>query len=163
MEARLCTIALSLMLSLISIFSFAQSESEQTSHLTRMANTHSETNSIAHKLESVLAADGIASAVDMFDIMYSEPSQYSINEQEMTDLALSLLLAGKIDQSVAIWQLTVQAYPQSWQAYENLGNAYLAQLNFDAAEKCFDRATDLKSTNDLNQDNYPTVLLKIIN
>lgn len=161
MEARLISIASLVVLFLLNTVSFAQGENEQLARFNSAAIHQSmvSRSSVASQLEHTLATDGIESVMDMFDLMRSEPLQYQTNEREMTELGMALMLAGKTDESITILHLTTQTYSNSWQAYENLGNAYLAQGKLLQAEQCFDKAADLKGINDLQQDNtYPQII-----
>lgn len=164
MEARLCHFALSIVFFFVSTVSFAQSETQRQGYLNNATNTSLKaTISVADKLEATLASNDIESAIDLYEIMRSEPLKYRTNEKEMTQLGLSLMLKGQIDASIAVLQFTTQSYPLSWLAHENLGNAYLVQGNLKAAENSFDKATDLKGSDDIEQEHFGSFSAKIIN
>ena len=165
MEARHCSLILLAVLVFCHTISFAQSESEQIAHLNRAAvqQAAASRSSIADQLESALALDGIAGMTDMFYLMRSEPHQYHSDEAALTTLGRKLITAGNLSECIALLQLTTQLYPNSWQVYEQLGNAHLANGNLAEAEQCFDKATERKSTNELQPDNELHLSAKIFN
>lgn len=160
MEIRMCRLAFTTVVFLLSITLFAQSEKNFETNTTYYSTP---TISVAHKLEQVMAVEDLETAIDMFEIMRSEPQKYRIVEQEMSDLAWALFANGKTDQSIAILQMNTQAFPKSFQAFENLGNAYLHIVNMDKAEKAYDKAAEIKGLNELQNEQPNLYIVKIVN
>jgi CubicO group peptidase (beta-lactamase class C family) len=72
-----------------------------------------------------------------------------VNEAQMNRLGYSLLGLKRLKDAIAVFKLNVEDYPQSSNAYDSLGEAYMIDGNKDLAIKNYERSIELdpKNTN----------------
>lgn len=80
--------------------------------------------SLAIAFADVILEKGIAAGLTYFK-ENKNSSIYAINENEMNSAGYQLLQTGKIKESIEVFKLNVKAFPQSGNAYDSLGEAYL--------------------------------------
>ncbi|HJZ81635.1 MAG TPA: serine hydrolase [Pyrinomonadaceae bacterium] len=87
---------------------------------------------IATTLYKIITTEGIDPAIGMYrDLKKNRPSDFDFQEGELSNLGFNLLGQKKIKEALKVFQLNVEAYPQSSKVYDSLGEAYM--LNGDKA------------------------------
>ena len=82
--------------------------------------------SIVQTLSATIPASGIDVAIKQYhDLKTAEPATYNFDEGELNTLGYELLHSHKFREAIRILQLNVEAYPQSSNAYDSLGEAYM--------------------------------------
>jgi uncharacterized membrane protein len=82
--------------------------------------------SIAETLSATIASSGIDAAAKQYhDLKAAEPSTYNFDEGELNSLGYQLIGTKKFKEAISILQLNVEAYPQSSNVYDSLGEAYM--------------------------------------
>ncbi len=104
--------------------------------------------SIAEALASVIQQSGVAAALAQFQQMRARPSEYSLSESEMNNLGYYFLNTRKqTDAAVAVFQLNVESFPASANAYDSLGEAYLAGGDKARAIANYQKSVELNPQN----------------
>jgi putative intracellular protease/amidase len=85
------------------------------------------------------------------------PNWPSFNEDNMNLAAYYLLNKKEYDNAVKVFQLITHEYPNSWNAFDSLGEAYLAAGNTADAKLNYQKSLDLYP----NNDNAKKVLAQI--
>ncbi len=84
--------------------------------------------SIARTLSSTIKEKGIDAAVAQYrDIKAKNAAEYDLGQGEMNQLGYGLLRSNRVDDAIAIFSLNVEAFPQSWNVYDSLAEAYAAK------------------------------------
>jgi tetratricopeptide (TPR) repeat protein len=87
--------------------------------------------SITGVLSATIAASGLDSAIAQYHrLRATQPAVYDFDEPELNSLGYTFLRLGKFADAIGIFRLNVQAYPQSANTYDSLGEAYM-----DAGDK----------------------------
>ena len=82
--------------------------------------------SIAETLSATISAGGVDQAVKQYhELKAALPKTYNFDEDELNTLGYQLLRASKFKNAIRIFQLNVEAYPQSANAYDSLGEGYM--------------------------------------
>jgi uncharacterized membrane protein len=82
--------------------------------------------SIADTLSATIASSGIDQAAKQYhELKAAAPSTYDFDENEVNSLGYQLLQADKYKQAIRIFQLNVEAYPQSGNTWDSLAEAYM--------------------------------------
>jgi uncharacterized membrane protein len=77
-------------------------------------------------LSATIASTGIDQAIQQYHhLKAAEPATYNFDEAELNTLGYQLLRAKKFKEAIRIFQLNVEAYPQSANTYDSLGEAYM--------------------------------------
>ena len=86
--------------------------------------------SIAETLSATLASSGIDAAVEQYHrFKAANPATYNFEESQLNGLGYELLRSRKFDDAIRIFQLNVEAYPQSGNVYDSLAEAYMDEGN----------------------------------
>jgi tetratricopeptide (TPR) repeat protein len=68
-------------------------------------------------------------------------------EDGINGLGYQLLRAKRVEDAIRVFQLNVELYPESWNVYDSLGEAYLNHGDKDLAIKNYRRSVDLNPAN----------------
>ena len=104
--------------------------------------------SISETLSATIASSGVDQAVKQYhDFRTAESSAYDFDEGELNALGYQLIRAKKFKESIRILQLNVEAYPQSSNTYDSLGEAYLDDGNQAQAIANYQKSLQLNPKN----------------
>ena len=104
--------------------------------------------SIAQTLSETIAAGGIDRAIQQYhEVKAASPAAYNFNEDELNNLGYQLVRDHKFDQAIRIFQLNVEAYPQSGNVYDSLGEGYMDAGNKAQAIVNYQRSLQLNPKN----------------
>jgi imidazolonepropionase-like amidohydrolase len=101
-------------------------------------------SSIASVIRDVLDSDGIASARSRSIALHdSRPDSLRFGEHELNGLGYWLLQQDRVAEAVAVFQMNVDAYPESPNAWDSLGEGLLVAGRLEDARDAFHRAVRL--------------------
>ncbi len=82
--------------------------------------------SIAETLSATITSGGIDAAAKQYhDLKAIEPSTYNFDEDVLNNLGYEFIRAKKFKEAIRLFQLNVEAYPQSSNVYDSLAEAYM--------------------------------------
>ncbi len=100
--------------------------------------------SICEPLSATLLESGVAAAVQQYyQLRQEQAGQFDWSENQLNMLGYQLLFRSMNDEAIRIFQLNVEAYPQSANPYDSLGEAYAAVGDRERAIACYERALEL--------------------
>jgi CubicO group peptidase (beta-lactamase class C family) len=102
--------------------------------------------SLAFALYGEVMKNGVSKGVDWFQ-KNKDASEFLLKEGEMNMLGYKLLQSGMIKRSIEIFKLNVQEFPESGNAFDSLGEAYLADGDKKMAKVNYKRAVELDPEN----------------
>ncbi|QHC84143.1 serine hydrolase [Empedobacter brevis] len=83
-----------------------------------------------------------------YQLKKTSEKEYSFdNPRELNTLGYELLRAGKINESIKIFQLVVKEFPNNASVADSLGEAYLTNKQYDLALEWYNKAISLGGTN----------------
>ena len=104
---------------------------------------------IAATLYQAIQDKGISQAVSLYLWLKKDKSaEYNFREDQLNTLGYKLLADGKIKEAVAIFELNVTAYPDSFNVYDSLGEAYLADDQKEKAVESYEKSLALNPKNE---------------
>jgi len=104
--------------------------------------------SIVEVLLKTYQTKGLDEAVKQYrDIKAREAEKYSATEEEMNLLGYQLLGAGKADDAIVIFKLNMEAFPQAWNSYDSLAEAYMAAGKKEDAIRNYAKSLELNPGN----------------
>ena len=104
--------------------------------------------SIAETLSATIASSGIDAAEKQYhDLKAAASPSYNFEEGELNALGYRLIAARKFKQAIRIFQLNIEAYPQSSNVYDSLGEAYLDDGNNPQAIANYKKSLELNPKN----------------
>jgi CubicO group peptidase (beta-lactamase class C family) len=102
--------------------------------------------SIATAFRQTLATAPLEKAVQQFSVLKADKA-YSLNEDEMNELGYDLMREEKLKEALAVFNLNVEAYPQSSNVYDSRGEAYLKNGDKELAIKDYKKSVELNPRN----------------
>jgi hypothetical protein len=104
--------------------------------------------SIAETLSATIATSGIDQAAQQYhQLSVARASTYNLDEDELNILGYQLVKANKLEQAIRIFQLNVEAYPNSGNTYDSLAEAYMDDGNKLQAIANYKRSLQLNPGN----------------
>jgi uncharacterized membrane protein len=104
--------------------------------------------SIVIALSSTITSSGVDQAVQRYhDLKATQAATYNFDEEELNTLGYQLIHAKKFKEAIRIFQLNVEAYPKSANAYDSLGEGYMDDDNKALAIENYQRSLQLNPKN----------------
>lgn len=97
--------------------------------------------SIAEPLTHTIVEKGVDAAIEQYhELKNNRPDSYNFGENELNILGYQLLWRDMHEAAIQVFHLNVQAYPQSANPYDSLGEAYMASGNKELAIENYEQA-----------------------
>jgi hypothetical protein len=104
--------------------------------------------SIAETLSLTIASGGLDEAVKQYrELKAAAPATYNFDEDELNGLGYRLMQGKKYKEAILIFQLNVEAYPQSTNVYDSLGEAYMDDGDKPRAIANYQKSLELNPKN----------------
>jgi hypothetical protein len=104
--------------------------------------------SIAETLSATIASSGVDAAIKQYhDLKAAQPTTYNFDENQLNSLGYRLLNAKTFNNAIRIFQLNVEAYPLSGNAYDSLAEAYMNAGNKAQAITNYQKSVQLNPKN----------------
>lgn len=105
--------------------------------------------SAARVVGKTIKKSGIEKGLKKYSTLKSdEDGKYYFKEGEFNTLGYMFLLHDKVDEAIAVFKLNVKAYPDSWNVYDSLGEAYMHNSDFELAVKNYKKSIELNPENE---------------
>ena len=110
--------------------------------------------SITEPLMDLVLADSIPAAINKYhELKKNHPDDYSFKESQLNGFGYQLLQVGKIDQAIAMFKLNLESYPESFNVYDSIGEAYMVKGNKEEAIINYEKSLKLNPKNKNAEDN----------
>jgi cyclase len=97
--------------------------------------------SIAEPLTHTIVEKGINAAIEQYhELKNNRPDSYNFGENDLNILGYQLLWRNMREAAIQVFELNVQAYPQSANPYDSLGEAYMLNGDKELAIENYERA-----------------------
>jgi imidazolonepropionase-like amidohydrolase len=104
--------------------------------------------SIAETLSTTIQQQNVDAAIKQYhELKSTQPAAYDFGEGELNSLGYQLLQMKKFKEAIRILQLNVEAYPQSFNAYDSLAEAYMDDGDRELSIKNYKKSLELDPTN----------------
>ncbi len=104
--------------------------------------------SIAEVVEKTIGDKGIEAALAEYrNLKTKQAASYDFSEPELNALGYRLMSRGKMKEAVEIFKLNVEAYPQGFNTYDSLGEAYMNMNERELAIRNFKKSLELNPNN----------------
>ena len=101
---------------------------------------------IAEAILPIIVEKGIETALQSYGAL-KQSNDYYMSESQLNALGYRLLGMKKVHEAIEIFKLNVQAYPQSANVYDSLGEAYMTNGDKELAIRNYQRAVELNPQN----------------
>jgi CubicO group peptidase (beta-lactamase class C family) len=97
----------------------------------------------------LLMAGRAGEAVEAYKkIKREKPDNLAVAEENLNSLGYGLLQRKKVAEAVAVFKVNVELYPQSWNAYDSLGEAYMVNGEKEMAITNYKKSLELNPQNE---------------
>jgi dienelactone hydrolase len=106
------------------------------------------TVSIARAIGRIVREQGAeAAAKQYYELKRTKPDTYDFGEPELNTLGYVLLGEKRVKEAIEIFKLNVAVYPEAFNTYDSLGEAYLAAGERELAIKNYKKSLELNPQN----------------
>lgn len=104
--------------------------------------------SISSAIEKIINTKGIEAAVAEYrNLKANHAATYDFAEPELNALGYRLMGTGKLKEAVEIFKLNVEAYPEGFNTYDSLAEAYMNMKERELAIRNFKKSLELNPNN----------------
>jgi tetratricopeptide (TPR) repeat protein len=103
--------------------------------------------SAAAEVETILKTSDYKNAKAKIEQVLNKKDKYYTIETELNTLGYTLMNEGKTNDALAIFKMIVDRYPESWNAYDSLGEAYMNSGDKEQSIKHYEKSLELNSKN----------------
>lgn len=104
--------------------------------------------SIAEAVFATIMEKGIAPALAQYrELKEKRAETYQLDEGEMNAFGYQLLQMKKVKEAIELFKLNVEAFPQSSNVYDSLGEAYMINGDKELAIKNYEKSIELNPRN----------------
>jgi CubicO group peptidase (beta-lactamase class C family) len=102
--------------------------------------------SIAKEILPVFEKQGIDAGMKKYKELKADET-YALDEGEMNQVGYVLLQNGKVKEAIEIFKINTQAFPDSWNTYDSLGEAYMNDRQKEKAIENYERSIEMNPEN----------------
>ena len=107
--------------------------------------------SIAMEVLPVFAKDGVDAGLAKYRTLKADDT-YGLKENEMNQIGYQLLQNGKTKEAIEVFKINVAEYPDSWNTYDSLGEAYMMDRQRDKAIANYEKSIEMNPDNQNGKD-----------
>jgi len=99
-------------------------------------------------LYRAISSDGLEAAVNKYyELKKNQPQAYDFQERLLNNLGYNFIRQGKLKEAIRVLQLNVEAYPNSSNVYDSLGEAYMRNGEKAPAIENYEKSLKLNPAN----------------
>jgi CubicO group peptidase (beta-lactamase class C family) len=104
--------------------------------------------SITEVISKAIDENGVDSAIAQYrDLKVNHEDEYNFGEYELNRLGYQLLGMEKVDEAIKIFELNVEMFPEAFNPYDSLGEAYMIKGDKKLAIKNYAKSLELNPQN----------------
>jgi len=97
----------------------------------------------------IVRNQGVSRAVDIFNsVRETHPDKKIFRELALNRIGYEFLFAEKVEEAIEIFKMNVVAYPDAYNTYDSLGEAYMTYGNKELAIKNYNKSVELEPENE---------------
>jgi tetratricopeptide (TPR) repeat protein len=90
----------------------------------------------------------IEAIVDLYHVLKEEHfDEYQFGEGELNLLGYRMIGQGRIGDAIKVFKLNISEYPESWNVYDSMGEAYMLNREFDKSRENYQKSLELNPDN----------------
>ena len=106
--------------------------------------------SLAQSVYDIAIAQGMDAAINQFR-EHKDSDKFYFREDEMNNAGYALMQQNKVKEAIEVFRINVKEFPDSWNVYDSLGEAYLRDGNEELGIKNYQMSIKL------NPENTPAI------
>lgn len=102
---------------------------------------------VREALETATDEQGVDAAIALYREMKASHPPEAFDEYLLNGLGYRLLRAERVDDAIAIFRLNIEEYPDAWNPYDSLGEAYAVAGQRELAIENYEKSVELNPEN----------------
>ncbi|MBL7128273.1 MAG: FKBP-type peptidyl-prolyl cis-trans isomerase [Ignavibacteria bacterium] len=82
------------------------------------------------------------------ELKETKPEEYNFKENQLNVLGYDLLIMEKVKEAIEIFKLNVESYPESFNVYDSLGEAYMINGDNELAIENYEKSLEINPNNE---------------
>jgi CubicO group peptidase (beta-lactamase class C family) len=103
--------------------------------------------SLAAELGRIIDKNGCEKARSDFTLLRQKVEEYFVSESEMNNLGYALMQRGDVKAALEVFRLNSEEFPNSWNVYDSLGEAYMNDGQTALAIQNYEKSIELNPNN----------------
>lgn len=104
--------------------------------------------SIAETIYKTIMGKNVDKAIKQYhELKKTRVDSYNFRETELNTLGYQLITKGKVKEAIEIFKLNVEAYPDAFNTYDSLGEAYMINGDKELAIQNYKKSLELNTNN----------------
>jgi hypothetical protein len=108
---------------------------------------NSPTRLVRELLWETIEQESVEAAIAEYALLKTSEPPESFDEYVLNSLGYRLLRAERFDEAIAIFRLNVEEYPDAWNPYDSLGEAYMQAGELELGIEYYERSLELNPEN----------------
>ena len=108
--------------------------------------------SAARLVQEAATAGGTEAGLKKFAELKSQKDRYYFNERQFNLAGYGFLNSGRVEEAVALFKMNVELFPESWNVYDSLAEAYAVKGETQLAIKNYDKSLQFNPDNQNAKD-----------
>jgi len=108
--------------------------------------------SAARLVQDALMSGGTNAGVKRFEELKADKGRYFFNERQFNSAGYALLNSGRVDEAIALFRMNVELFPESWNVYDSLAEAYAVKGEKGLAIQNYEKSLQLNPDNQNGKD-----------
>lgn len=92
-------------------------------------------------------SEGVEAGMNRYHELRARYGPRAFPEFSLNNIGYTLLRRGKVEEAISVFELNVEAYPESFNVYDSLGEAYMASGQTEKAIHYYERSLELNPQN----------------
>lgn len=101
----------------------------------------------ASMVEEAIASSGVEAGLEKYAELKSARKEVLFDETDFNALGYRLMQSGDLEAAIAVFELNVKAYPDSWNVHDSLAEAYMNAGRRESAIKLYRKSLELNPDN----------------
>jgi ankyrin repeat protein/glyoxylase-like metal-dependent hydrolase (beta-lactamase superfamily II) len=108
--------------------------------------------SAAGLVQEAILSGGEDAGRKKFAELKAQKERYFFNERQFNSVGYGLLTMGRTDDAIIVFKMNVELFPEAWNVYDSLAEAYAAKGETGLAVKNYERSLELNPDNQNAKD-----------
>jgi tetratricopeptide (TPR) repeat protein len=102
---------------------------------------------VREALQTTIEEQGVDSTIALYHGLKASHPPEAFDEYLLNSLGYRLLGADRVEEAIAIFELNVEEYPDAWNPYDSLGEAYAEAGDLEKAIQYYEKSLELNPDN----------------
>jgi tetratricopeptide (TPR) repeat protein len=108
---------------------------------------NSPTREVREAVWQTIEESGVAAGIQRYHEMKETYAPEGFDEFVLNSLGYRLLRAERFDDAIAIFRLNIEEYPDAWNPYDSMGEAYMMAGDLETAIEFYEKSLELNPDN----------------